>query len=192
MSKKQDWSEYFEFTRDKPAYSFLVNASEYVRERGRAIDIGGGALRDTRYLLDKGFDVTVVDSSPLLNQEAARINNPKLHAITASFEEFDFPKDSYDLSSAMFALNFCNPSHFDEVFAKIKDSLKIGGIFCAQLFGDRDTWANNSAMTYPSREKVEDLLKDFEIIKFVEKETDDKDSTDEVRSGHIFQFIARK
>ena len=75
MSIKKDWSEYFEFTREKPPFLLLIEALKYVTDKGKAIDIGGGALKDTRYLLDEGFDVTVIDNSPLLEQEASRIKN---------------------------------------------------------------------------------------------------------------------
>lgn len=189
---KKDWSEYFEVTRSKPPFSLLVEAVKYIKDKGKAIDIGGGALRDTRYLLEQGFDVTVIDNSPLLKQEADRIKDPDLHHIVTAFEDFHFPKSEYNLASAMFVLNFCDPTRFDTAFQNIKDSLKPGGVFCGQLFGDRDTWSNNAGMTYPSKDHLMKLLSGFEVISFVEKETDNKDASDEVRSGHVFSFIARK
>ncbi|MES2314964.1 MAG: methyltransferase domain-containing protein [Patescibacteria group bacterium] len=193
MSKKTDWSEYYDFTRTKPPYSLLIESLEYVKEKGGAIDIGAGALRDTRYLLENGFDVTVVDNSPLLDAEAAKINNSKLHVSAVSFEDFDFPKNKYDLASAMFALNFCDPVYFDAVFEKIKGSLKPDGIFCALLFGDRDEWSNYADKTYPSKDRITKLLNDFEIISLNEKNPGEKDESGElITSGHVLQFIARK
>jgi len=124
MSIKKDWSEYYELTREKSPSALLVEALKYVKNKVNAIDLGGGALKDARYLLNEGFDVTIIDSSPLLEQEVSRIKNTRLHAFVASFEDFSFPKNEYDLASAMFALNFCDPSNFDEVFEKIKDSIK--------------------------------------------------------------------
>jgi SAM-dependent methyltransferase len=194
MAKTTDWSQYYEYTRNLPPYSFLVEAQKYVKAKGRAIDIGGGALRDCVYLLKQGFEVTVIDNSPLLAQEATSLANNKLHPVIESFEDFQFPENEYDLASAMFSLNFCSPNNFDMVFEKIKNSLKKDGIFCCQLFGNRDKSAGNSGLdkTYPSREMVEKLLQDLEILDFVEKENDDKDADHEVRSGHVFQFVARK
>lgn len=189
---KKDWSEYYEVTRAKPPFPLLIEAIKYVRNKGKAIDIGGGALRDSRYLLEQGFDVTVIDNSPLLKQEAARIINPNLRAIIAAFEDFHFPRNEYDLASAMFALNFCDPTHFDTALQNIKASLKPGGVFCGQLFGDRDPWSKNAGMTYPCGDHMRKLLTGFEVISFVEKETDNKDASDEVRSGHVFSFITKK
>ncbi|MCX6716921.1 MAG: methyltransferase domain-containing protein [Candidatus Taylorbacteria bacterium] len=193
MNQEKDWSEYYDFTRAKPPYALLTEALKYVKEKGYAVDIGGGALRDTRYLLNNSFYVTVIDNSPLLNDETAKIKNAKLHAEVFSFEDFDFPENKYDLASAMFALNFCNPIHFDEVFKKIKDSLKTGGVFCAQLFGDHDEWSHYTDKTYPNKDRIMKLLDDFEIISFKEKNPGEKEENDELMtSGHILQFIARK
>lgn len=193
MSNIQDWSEYFGFTRLKPPYSLLVEAVKYVKEKNKAIDIGGGALRDTRYLLAQGFDVTVIDSSPLLIQEADRIKNIKLHPIVIPFERFDYPKNKYDIAISMFALNFCNPLHFDEVLKKIEDSIKTGGIFCALIFGNRDKWSSYTDKTYPSKDHMIKLLKDFEIISFNEKNSGEKDKNNEfMDSGHVLQIIAKK
>lgn len=188
-----DWSEYYDFTRAKSPYSLLVEALKHVNDKGKAIDIGGGALRDSQHLLAEGFDVTVIDNSPLLTKEANRIANKKLHAFVESYEDFDFPKNEYDLASAMFSLNFCNLIHFEAVFKKIIGSIKPGGIFCALLFGDRDEWSSYADKTYPSKDRIIKLLDGFEIISFAEKNPGEKDRNDELMtSGHVLQFIARK
>lgn len=193
MNRTKDWSEYYDFTRSKPPYSLLIEAVKLVKEKGSALDLGGGALRDTRCLLENGFDVTVVDNSPLLNAEAEKIGDSKLHTLVVSFENFDFPKDKYDLVSAMFALNFCDPNHFDTVINKIRESLKPEGIFCALLFGDRDERSSYTDKTYPSKDRIIKLLDGFEIISFVEKNPGEKDESGELMtSGHVLQFIARK
>ncbi|MFZ2804704.1 MAG: class I SAM-dependent methyltransferase, partial [Patescibacteria group bacterium] len=108
------------------------------RHKGKAIDIGGGALKDTRYLLEQGFDVTVVDSEPSMAKIAESINSDKLHAVVSSFVDFDFPKNTFDVASAMFSLPFSPPETFDAVVEKIKMSLVEGGIFCGNFFGMMD------------------------------------------------------
>ena len=165
---------------------------EYVVERGKAIDIGGGALNDTKYLLEQGFDVTVIDKSPLMEQEAKNIPSNKLRTTTISFEDFIFPKEEYDLTSAMFALPFTSPSHFNKVFKKIKGSLKKDGIFCGQFFGDRDEWNTNPNMTFHTKEQAQELLNDLEVISFKEDEKDDKTAKGDMKHWHVFHIIARK
>lgn len=192
MEHQKDWSDYYKATQSKPPRPLLVKALESVINKGKAIDIGGGALNDTKYLLDQGFEVTVIDKSPLMEQEAKNIPSDKLRAITTSFEDFNFPNEEYDLASAMFALPFTSPTHFTEVFEKVKSSLKNGGIFCGQFFGDRDEWNTNPKMTFHTKEEAENLLKDVEVISFKEEEKEDKTATGGMKHWHVFHIIARK
>ena len=140
MESKNDWSEWYDMTRAQPPNELLVEALLYVKNTGKALDIGGGALKDTMYLLQKGFDVTVIDKSPLLENEAKKINSEQLHFVVTSFEDFDFPVDEYVLASAAHSLPFCDPAQFSRMVADIKLSLMKGGIFCGQMFGDQDMW----------------------------------------------------
>lgn len=181
-----DWSEYYKGTAGNPPHPLLVKALTYLEDRDAAIDLGAGVLNETRYLLDQGFNVTTVDQSPLVEQEAKRIGSPKIHAFTASFEDFDFPKEKYDLAVAIFALPFIE-DHFTEVFEKIKSSLKVGGVFCGQFFGDRDQRKNNTNRTFHTKEQVLELLRDFEVLSFEEEERKKGDM-----NAHIFHVIARK
>ena len=192
MAYKKDWSEFYEITRSKPPRDLLVQALKYVSQKGKVVDIGGGALRDTRHLLKEGFDVVVIDKSPLVADEAKSIANERLHVHITAFEDFIFPADTYVLASAMYALPFCEPRHFCELIRKIKSSLQPGGIFCGQLFGDRDEWSNNAKMTFHTIDKAKELLSDMEIISFNEEEKDDTAGKGETKHWHVFHFIARK
>lgn len=190
--KKKDWEEYYEITKNKPPSKLLIKALGYVANKGKAIDIGGGALKDTRYLLEQGFDVTVVDKSELMAKEAEAIKSDKLHYFVSSFLDFDFPKNEYDIASAMYALPFNLPESFDAVFGRIKQSLVKGGIFCGQCFGVRDEWSTNQKMTFHTKEQVESLLSDMEVILLDEEEKDDRTANGTPKHWHVFNFIAKK
>lgn len=189
---QHDWSEYYKITKVKPPSKLLISALDNVLDKNKAIDIGAGSLKDTVYLLEQGFDVTSIDKSPLMEEESKSINHEHLHVYTSSFEEFDFPIEEYDIASAMFALPFMNPNSFDSVFSKIKDSLNTGGVFCGQFFGINDEWSTNSKMTFHTKEQVEQLLGDLEIIRFQEEEKDDMTAMGKMKHWHIFHVIARK
>ena len=191
-NKKKDWMEYYEITKDRPPSKLLIKALKFVKIINNAIDIGGGALKDTRYLLKMGFDVTVIDSNRLMAREAKKINSDKLHYFVSSFEKFKFPKNQFDIASAMFALPFNPPSTFDAVVKNIKESLDKDGIFCGQLFGARDEWSNRPKMTFHTKKEAEKLLEDMKIIYFHEEEMDGKIANGTPKHWHIFHFIARK
>lgn len=181
-----DWSEYYKGTAGNPPHLLLIKALAYVQNRYKAIDLGAGALNETRYLLEQGFDVTTVDQSPLVEQEARRIGSKKLHTFTDSFEDFDFPKEEYDLVVAIYALPFME-NRFNDVFEKIKLCLKNGGVFCGQFFGNRDQRKNNTNRTFHTKEQVMELLSDLEVLSFEEEERKKGDM-----NAHIFHVIARK
>ncbi len=188
MTNKIDWSEWYDFTRAQAPSQLLVQALSYIDKTGKVIDIGGGALKDTKYLLRKGFDVTVIDQSPLLEKEANEIKGERLHPIITSFEDFQFPSDEYILASAMHSLSYCDPKHFDSVITNIKSSLKRGGIFCGDMYDSYDDWSKSIPRAYQTEAEARNYLKDMEVLFFQEEETE-KGHT---KHWRIFNFIARK
>ncbi len=189
---QKDWSEYYEITKAKPPTKLLVKALEYVTDKGKAIDIGAGALKDTRYLLEQGFEVTAIDKSPLMEQGVKTLENDKVQAFTTSFEDFDFSENKYDIASAMFSLPFTEPAHFETVFIKIKNSLKKGGVFCGQFFGMNDEWSKNPKMTFHTEAQVKELLNGLEVLSFKEVEEDSTTANGTPKHWHIFHIIAKK
>lgn len=192
MTYKKPWAEYYAATRNKPPRPLLLEALRYVQHKDKAIDIGGGALRDTIYLLECGFDVTVIDGSPLMLEEATRISSPKLHPQIAAFEEFTFPQEEYDLANAMYSLPFCPPEHFKSFFAGAIGALKSGGVFCGHLFGNRDEWAEDPKMTFHTRPQAEALFDNMTVLSFEEEEGNDTTAVGETKYWHTFSFIAKK
>lgn len=188
MADKIDWSEYYDMGRAQPPHELLVEALSYVKDRGKAIDIGGGALRDSKYLLQKGFDVTVIDKSPILLEEASDMKNERLHPFVTSFEDFHFPVDEYIFASAIHSLYYCEPIYFSRVIINIKSSLKKGGVFCGQMFGAYDKWSKNLQRSYQTADEAREYLKDMEVISFREEET----AKGRTKHWHIYNFIARK
>ncbi len=192
MNTQKDWSEYYKLTSEKPPSKLLVKALPLVAHKGKAVDIGGGALKDTRHLLAEGFDVTVIDASESVREAAHALDNENVHAYISRFEDFNFPENTYDIASAMFALPFTSPTHFTEVFERIEKSLVPGGIFCGQFFGKNDGWAQNPNMTFHTKAEIETLLSRFDTLSFSETKEDGTTANGAPKHWHIFEIIARK
>lgn len=186
------WSPFYEKTRNAPHHALVEEAAGYVANRGRALDVGAGALRDSKYLLSLGFDVVALDASEYMIAAAAYVDSPNFLAVQSAFTEYDFGSKRFDLVSAMYSLPFCEPATYDTVFDSIVESLKPGSIFCAILFGDRDTWATNPEMTFHTRVQAEARLAGLEILKFDEIEEDGETSVGVPKHWHTFHFIVRK
>ncbi len=187
-----NWSEHHNQTKSYPRHSQLLEALEYVKSRGKAIDVGAGNLNDACYLLEHGFDVIVVDIEKSILKIAEEINSSNLHCHISSFADFDFPQNTFDFVSAMFSLPFNPPDTFDMVFANIKQSLTKGGIFCGQFFGPKDEWSSNPNMTVHSKEQVESLLADMEVISIKEVEKDATLADGSPHHWHVFHVIAKR
>lgn len=61
------WGEFYSITKDRPASALLQRAIKFVQNKNSALDLGAGALKDTKFLLTEGFQsIIIVDSEPLV------------------------------------------------------------------------------------------------------------------------------
>lgn len=185
-------SSYYENTHNAPPSDLLKQALKSIKSDTKtALDLGCGAGRDTRLLLDKDFTVTAID----IDQNAAKYmrklpHQDRLHFVCGSFGNFQFQK--YDLINARYSLPFSPPGAFPEVFEKIKTALVPGGIFIGQLFGVEDEWNTlDSNMTFHDLDEAKSLLADLKVL--VLKETNEAmqlaDGT--TKHCHVFNIIAQ-
>ncbi|MGF1480706.1 MAG: class I SAM-dependent methyltransferase [Cyanophyceae cyanobacterium] len=188
-----DWEEYYDAIKGRPPRDTLIKALEMAPEPGMAVDIGCGDGRDTVELLRRGWHVLAVDGEAegitrLLQRPD--INTAHLKTQVVRFEALQLP--AADLINASFSLPFCPPAAFPTLWHNIVTSLRTGGVFCGQLFGDRDSWAVYLSLTHHSRQQVEDMLQPFEIVLLEEEEHPGKTATGQEKHWHLFQIVARK
>jgi tellurite methyltransferase len=191
MKSKNNWEQYYKNTEERPPRRSLVEAIQSVSDRNFALDLGAGALQDSKYLIDNGFNqVTAVDSEETVAEQD--VKNYNIEVVIKPFEFFIFPQDKFDLVNAQYSLPFISPDKFYDVFRSIINSLKQNGVFVGQFFGDRDDWNKNTKMTFLTKEGVNELFKDVEIIKLEEKENDGKTAAGQDKHWHIFDFVVKK
>jgi len=164
-----------------------------VQHKRRAIDIGAGALNETRFLLTAGFkEVVALDREPLDNRAARGLPRDRFTYIRGAFESYDFPDRAFDFVNAQYSLPFIRPAHFNRVFAAIRRSVAPGGIFAGQLFGDRDEWIGDPTTTFRTRIAALSLFDSMEVIEFDEEEVDDETADGVPKHWHVFHIIARQ
>jgi SAM-dependent methyltransferase len=169
----------------------LQKAVGIVEHKADALDLGAGAGRDTVYLMSQGFHVTAVDREKSAIAILEVLPQGKLKLVQSAFVDFHF--ETYDIISAQFALPFNPQDTFNVVFTRIKQALRPSGIFTGQLFGIHDEWNKpGTDITFHSREQVEDLLSDLEIIHLREEEVDGTTADKTPKHWHVFHIIARK
>ena len=189
--KEFKWEDFYKITKDRPPWPLLVQAISLLRRKEYALDLGCGAGRDTRFLLDQGFNVTAVDNDSHAIALLANFPQDRLRAVQASFEAFEF--ETYDLINAHFALPFTSEDRFHEVFARIKLALNAGGIFVGQFFGVNDEWNTpGNQMTFLTREQAEAELKGLKVLEFHEEDVDSHVADGTPKHWHVFHIIAQK
>lgn len=195
-----DWSAYYNAVGGRPPRDTLLaalerfDAEESVTGEHFAVDLGCGDGRDTVELLRRGWRVLGIDGE---KEAIARllsrpdINCDRLETQVTRFEDVILPK-SVDLINASFSLPFCPPEHFPYLWEKIVASLRSGGRFCGQLFGDRDSWAIYTSMNHHTRKQLEALLQPFEVEVFEEEEHPGTTAIGEEKYWHLYHIVARK
>lgn len=191
-------AEYYEATRAHGASEALREALDYTPGREAALDLGSGAGRDTVFLLSEGFDkVVAVDSHVEGVKLIAHVSEElkaHLEFVQVSFDDFDFGSNSFDVINAQYSLAFNPRDTFEEMLGRLKASLKPGGIFVGNFFGDRDEWntpADNRI--YLTKDQVAALFSDMEMVAF--EEVDDLEGVTAIgtkKHWHRFEVIARK
>jgi SAM-dependent methyltransferase len=183
------WQEYYKDTKSKPPSKLLQEALSFVEDKTDALDLGAGALVDSKYLLLNGFNVVAVDQEKFNEQ----IQNDKFSFIQSSFNDYEFSRAQFDLITAQFSLPFNGNDGFIELWGKIIASLKSNGIFVGQFFGQNDQWnVPGSELVFHSKKEVDNLLMGLEILKLEEVEEDSKLANKKFKHWHIFHFIVRK
>lgn len=195
----RDWAGYFEVTQGRPPRDTLMHALElFSREpddRTRfAVDLGCGEGRDTAELLRRGWKVHAIDGHPDgLTRLMHRDDHDAMERLTmqlASLEQVELP--SCDLLNASFSLPFCDPEHFETMWARIVDAIEVGGRFSGQLFGDRDSWASIPDRSHFTRERVEAFLEPLHVEMLKEEEREGQDCSGVAKHWHVFHIVARK
>ncbi len=194
----ENWAEYLELSKNNPPSALLESAIPLVSNRDLALDLGAGALRDTKFLLSSGFKkVLAIDSEKDIRKYRSKIPASSLQIKVTQFEKLKLPKNTFDLINAQFSLSFTEKSQFPKLINQIKNSLQDNGIFCANFFGNKDSWNSNKNflhqnMTFLTEKALLESLDDLEILYFNEKFFKGKTIDNLEKNWHIFEVIALK
>ncbi|PSN12008.1 class I SAM-dependent methyltransferase [filamentous cyanobacterium CCT1] len=193
------WMQYYQAVAGRPPRPTLLKALEYHDQAPEAlpkfaVDLGCGDGRDTVELLNRGWRVLAIDGE---TEAIARLRQrddcgrTHLETRVQRFEDLTLPPD-ISLINASFCLPFCPPEQFPDLWDEIVATLALGGRFCGQLFGDRDSWAVYNDMNHHSRDQVNQLLTPF-VVEWLEEENHPgKTALGEEKHWHIYNIVARK
>ena len=194
----KNWAGYFGIVLGKPPRDTLLAALDsFDRDglaQGLAFDLGAGEGRDTLELLNRGWRVVAIDGHPeAFSHLLPRVPEgmrPRLTTVLGSFEDTDI--STCDLVNASYALPFCEPRHFSQLWTRIVSAIRPGGRFAGQFFGDRDSWASIPDRTHHSRDDVMKLLNGFDVEMMRVEERDEAPEVRNPKHWHLFHVVAKK
>lgn len=191
-----NWKKYIQQTATLKPRPLTIEGLSYVKNKNQALDLGAGALNDTRFLIREGFHVIILDNEPGVSDIAKQLPEEKIGLVIAPFSEYEFPNETFDFITAQFSLPFQSKEDFFKVFPKIIRSLKKDGVVAFNLFGDKDDWNKQAFKDRFFIEKIEleKLLREANVIviKDEESEWNGKTAAGDIKHWHTFEVIVKK
>lgn len=155
MEKRE---EYYAMVGNCPNGQVVHAVSAYKGPRRMALDLGAGNLRDTRHLLDEGFEqVVAVDWAPMPEVPGAEL-------VQTPIQRYMPMPNTFDFTVCYNVLFFVPKEDASKIIARAYNALTQDGIFVFNLLGDKDEWVvkgQHEAVGYREPE-VTRLLSPFE------------------------------
>ncbi|MCC6285834.1 MAG: class I SAM-dependent methyltransferase [Phycisphaerales bacterium] len=194
----RDWPTYFARVEGEPPRQTLLDAcAAFGATAGLAADLGAGDGRDTQAMLERGWRVIAFEPHPEgRSRLAARplcqaaLRDGRLELRSDDFDAMRLP--ALDLVNASFSLPFCPPRLWAGVWARVRASIRPGGRFAGQLFGDRDSWSTLEDRVHLTRAEVLDCFADFVLEHLREEDRPSKYEGEGHKHWHVFHLVARK
>lgn len=144
-SQKYWNDEYWKDVIDNNKIDFIKDSwmEKYIDEINKvkckkAIDLGCGIGQDTKWLLDKGFDVISCDfSKRALNKLKEIIPNSKTMQIDIK-EKLPFEDNSIGLINANLSIHYFSIENTIKIFNEIRRVLKPNGLFVGRVNSDKN------------------------------------------------------
>ncbi|MCQ4287951.1 class I SAM-dependent methyltransferase [Pseudomonas stutzeri] len=187
-------TSFIDATRGAPAHPSLHKALDlWTHSPGLALDLGCGAGRDSLALLRAGWKVVALDRDPealrALQEQAAAYAPGALTALCRTFEDAA-PLPAVDLINASFALPFCRPEAFTDLWMRITQALRQGGLFTGHFFGPRDDWAKKG-LSIHSQDQLRRQFERWELLALKEFDYDGTTAMGRAKHWQMFEVIAR-
>jgi SAM-dependent methyltransferase len=167
-----DCAPRFNAARALEAEDALAPLMTLLPERARVLDLGCGAGVPVARTLGARFDVVGADISA--SQLAlARKQAPGVALIRADMEHLHFAPASFDAVVSFYAIFHIQRKHQPELFARIHDWLRPGGLLLASLgrtdgpsYTEQDFFGVEMYWSHYDRDRYRDLLRDagFESV----------------------------
>ena len=144
IEEKIKWNKKYKTLKQKPPSPLL----DFIpSQKGKALDLAGGLGRNSFALLQKGYDVTLIDISDVA---LSKITNPKIKKICLDLDNFIISQE-WDVIVMIKYFNL-------NLLKQIPERLKKDGFFVFETINK-----------YPiTKEDFFEIFKDFQVVYFIQ------------------------
>ena len=158
------------FSKDTFYVSMMENQdrfSSYIPEGGYILDFGCGSGRDTKYFIEKGFQVDAMDGSEKMCEIAYK--NTGLEVKKLLFNELD-AINTYDGIWACSSILHLTVDELSDVFTKMIRAIKPDGyIYTSFKYGEFQGYRGDRYYTDFTEKSFNDFIIDIDNIQLVEE-----------------------
>ncbi len=176
---------------------FLKQQQSYLQS-GKVLSIADGEGRNSVWLATLGLTVDAFDFSEKALQKAyllAQKHQVSVNFTCASWQEFLWPEEQYDYVVGIF-FQFVNPEKRLQLFQKMINSLKVGGLIILQGYGKEQlrfkTGGPGELDHLYEEELLLNLLPNFEFLVLKTYELEIAEGSGHAGMSSLVGAVARK
>ena len=149
LTEKNSVEKYYQNTQNAEP-NFLIRKFIAMNIKpAKAIDLGCGSGRDTRYLIENGWDVLAIDKENIEEMISSKLDKEELKKFRFSCQNFEnIQLEKTNVLVANFSIPFCNKDYFTQLWNSITNSILKNRIFCWQFLWFKRFLGNKKANAF--------------------------------------------
>ncbi len=182
---------YSDVTRNADMSDIYKRFEEHLKPGSRILDLGCGSGRDSKYFLDKGYDVVSLDASEAMCRKTQELTGKE--AVHMRIENMNY-ENEFDAVWACASMLHVDKGDMIKIFAKVMKALKIDGVFYASWKYGKGEQTRDDGRTFANytEPKVCDMVYSVSGAVLEDVWTSQDVRTDRTGQGHLWVNVLVK
>jgi len=138
----------------------------YLSANSNILDLGCGSGRDSKYFIEKGYNIIAIDGSQELCKVAEKLINKPV--ICKDFREIDYNNEFDGIWACASLLHLPKDDIADIINQCIKALKQNGILYCSFKYGDFEGYRNERYFTDLTEQRFKDLISNVKNIQIKE------------------------